>query len=34
LRGVPMRGGMRAPLRGLRDEEVVVVERIVREWLG
>ena len=34
LRGVPMRGGMRAPLRGLRDEEVVEVERIVREWLG
>jgi len=23
-----------APLRGLRDEEVVKVERIVREWLG
>jgi len=34
LRGVPMRGSMRAPLRGLRDEEVVEVERIVREWLG
>jgi dihydrodipicolinate synthase/N-acetylneuraminate lyase len=34
LRGVPMRGSMRAPLRSLRDEEVVEVERIVREWLG
>ncbi|MDX6441304.1 MAG: hypothetical protein QOE43_1033, partial [Gaiellaceae bacterium] len=34
MRGVPMRGSMRAPLRGLRDDEVVEVERIVREWLG
>jgi dihydrodipicolinate synthase/N-acetylneuraminate lyase len=32
LRGVPMRGGVRAPLRGLRDDEVGEVERIVREW--
>ena len=34
LRGVPVRGGVRAPLRGLRDEEMVEVERIVGEWLG
>jgi dihydrodipicolinate synthase/N-acetylneuraminate lyase len=34
LRGVPVRGSVRAPLRGLREEEVVEVERIVREWLG
>jgi dihydrodipicolinate synthase/N-acetylneuraminate lyase len=32
LRGVPMRGGVRAPLRGLRDEEVAAVEQIVRAW--
>jgi len=32
LRGVPIRGGVRAPLRGLRDDEVAEVERIVREW--
>jgi hypothetical protein len=29
-----VRGSVRAPLRGLREEEVVEVERIVREWLG
>jgi len=34
LRGVPVRGGVRSPLRGLRDDEVNEVERIVREWLG
>lgn len=34
LRGVPVRGGVRPPLRGLRDDEVVEVERIVREWLA
>ena len=34
LRGVPVRGSVRPPLRGLREEEVVEVERIVREWLG
>ena len=34
LRGVPVRGGVRPPLRGLRDDEVTEVERIVREWLG
>jgi N-acetylneuraminate lyase len=32
FRGVPVRGGVRAPLRGLRGDEVVEVERIVREW--
>jgi dihydrodipicolinate synthase/N-acetylneuraminate lyase len=32
LRGVPMRGSVRAPLRGLRDDERAEVERIVREW--
>jgi dihydrodipicolinate synthase/N-acetylneuraminate lyase len=34
LRGVPVRGGVRPPLRGLRDGEMAEVERIVREWLG
>ena len=34
LRGVPVRGGVRAPLRGLRDDEVAEVARIVREWLA
>src|SRR5207244_11518492 len=34
LRGVPVRGGVRPPLRGLRDDEVDEVERIVREWLA
>jgi dihydrodipicolinate synthase/N-acetylneuraminate lyase len=34
LRGVPVRGSVRPPLRGLRDDEVIEVERIVREWLG
>jgi dihydrodipicolinate synthase/N-acetylneuraminate lyase len=34
LRGVPVRGRVRPPLRGLHDTEAVEVERIVREWLG
>ncbi len=34
LRGVPVRGRVRPPLRGLREDEVAEVERIVREWLG
>jgi dihydrodipicolinate synthase/N-acetylneuraminate lyase len=34
LRGVPVRGRVRPPLRGLRDDETAEVERIVREWLG
>jgi dihydrodipicolinate synthase/N-acetylneuraminate lyase len=34
LRGVPVRGPVRAPLRGLREDEVAAVELIVREWLG
>jgi len=34
LRGVPMRAGVRAPLRGLHDGEVAEVERVVREWLA
>jgi dihydrodipicolinate synthase/N-acetylneuraminate lyase len=34
LRGVPVRGGVRPPLRGLRDDEVDAVERIVGEWLA
>jgi dihydrodipicolinate synthase/N-acetylneuraminate lyase len=34
LRGVPVRGGVRPPLRGLHDEEVTQVERIVGEWLA
>lgn len=32
LRGVPMRGSVRAPLRGLREAELEEVERVVREW--
>ncbi|HSX21589.1 MAG TPA: dihydrodipicolinate synthase family protein [Gaiellaceae bacterium] len=32
LRGVPVTAAVRAPLRGLRDDERVEVERIVREW--
>jgi dihydrodipicolinate synthase/N-acetylneuraminate lyase len=34
LRGVPVRGGVRPPLRQLQDGEVEEVERIVREWLA
>ena len=34
LRGVPVRGGVRPPLRPLREDEVAEVERIVREWLA
>jgi dihydrodipicolinate synthase/N-acetylneuraminate lyase len=34
LRGVRVRGGVRAPLRGLEDAERDEVERIVREWHG
>ncbi len=34
LRGVPVRGGVRQPLRGLEDGEPAEVERILREWLG
>jgi dihydrodipicolinate synthase/N-acetylneuraminate lyase len=34
LRGVPVRGGVRAPLRDLTDDERAEVDRIVREWLG
>ena len=34
LRGVPVRGSVRPPLRGLHDGEPAEVERIVREWLG
>jgi dihydrodipicolinate synthase/N-acetylneuraminate lyase len=34
LRGVPMGGTVRAPLRGLRDGERAEVERIVNEWDG
>ena len=34
LRGVPVRGGVRPPLRGLRDGERTEVERIVSEWAG
>ena len=34
LRGVPVRAGVRPPLRGLHDDELAEVERIVREWLG
>ena len=34
LRGVPVRGRVRPPLRALRDDETAEVERIVREWLG
>ena len=32
LRGLPVRATVRAPLRGLREEEVADVERIVAEW--
>ena len=32
FRGVPVGAEVRAPLRGLTDEERVEVERIVREW--
>jgi dihydrodipicolinate synthase/N-acetylneuraminate lyase len=34
LRGVPIRGTVRAPLRSLHDDELAEVERIVREWHG
>jgi dihydrodipicolinate synthase/N-acetylneuraminate lyase len=34
LRGVPVRGVVRAPLRTLTDTERNEAERIVREWLG
>jgi len=34
LRGVPVRGGVRAPLRELTEDERNEVERIVREWPG
>jgi dihydrodipicolinate synthase/N-acetylneuraminate lyase len=34
LRGVPVRAGVRPPLRGLHDDELAEVERIVREWLA
>lgn len=34
LRGVPVRGGVRPPLRQLYENEVEEVERIVSEWLG
>ena len=34
LRGVPVRGVVRAPLRGLTDAERDEVDRIVREWLA
>jgi len=34
LRGVPVRGGVRPPLRQLQEAEVEEVERIVREWLA
>ena len=34
LRGVPVRGGVRPPLRGLHDAERDEVERIVAEWLA
>jgi dihydrodipicolinate synthase/N-acetylneuraminate lyase len=34
LRGVPVRGVVRAPLRGLTEAERDEVDRIVREWLG
>jgi dihydrodipicolinate synthase/N-acetylneuraminate lyase len=32
LRGVPVRGAVRQPLRGLTEEERAEVERIVGEW--
>jgi dihydrodipicolinate synthase/N-acetylneuraminate lyase len=34
LRGVPVRGGVRPPLRDLTESERDEVERIVREWRG
>jgi dihydrodipicolinate synthase/N-acetylneuraminate lyase len=34
LRGVPIRAGVRPPLRGLHDDELAEVERIVGEWLA
>jgi dihydrodipicolinate synthase/N-acetylneuraminate lyase len=34
LRGVPVRAGVRPPLRGLHDDELAEVDRIVREWLA
>lgn len=34
LRGVPVTAEVRAPLRGLRDDERAEVERIVRGWGG
>ena len=34
LRGVPVRGGVRPPLRDLNETERDDVERIVREWHG
>ncbi|MDX6485807.1 MAG: hypothetical protein QOF43_960 [Gaiellaceae bacterium] len=34
LRGVPVRGGVRSPLRELDDAERTEVERIVHEWLA
>jgi dihydrodipicolinate synthase/N-acetylneuraminate lyase len=34
VRGVPVRGGVRAPLRELTEDERTEVERIVREWPG
>ncbi len=34
LRGVAVRAGVRPPLRGLQDDELAEVKRIVREWLA
>lgn len=34
LRGMPVRGGVRRPLRGLTEDERTEVERIVAEWLA
>jgi dihydrodipicolinate synthase/N-acetylneuraminate lyase len=34
LRGVPVRGAVREPLRGLNEAEQAEVERIVAEWLA
>jgi dihydrodipicolinate synthase/N-acetylneuraminate lyase len=33
MRGVPVRGRVRPPLRGLRDDEIDEVRRIVSEWV-
>lgn len=33
MRGLPVRGRVRPPLRGLRDDEIDEVRRIVSEWL-